>query len=130
MDFLESEWLHLERGIQLFRRKDFFGCHEEWEEVWRRCVTPYRLFLQAMILLAAALHHLQRRNLHGFVSSLSKAQTKCMFYKSQLSSAAPPSLVRLEEILKRLEANKNSPADVFRIVDQFGRELDRNWFAF
>jgi predicted metal-dependent hydrolase len=45
-------------GRAAFNRGDFFLAHELWEEVWRSCVGPDRSWLQALIQIAAGLHHL------------------------------------------------------------------------
>ncbi len=46
-------------GIELFNRGLYWEAHEAWEWLWRIETTPERkLFLQGLIQLAAALHHL------------------------------------------------------------------------
>ncbi|WP_291424830.1 DUF309 domain-containing protein [Deinococcus sp.] len=46
----------LRRGAQLFNAGQWWEAHEAWEEVWARSGGQERHFVQALILLAAALH--------------------------------------------------------------------------
>lgn len=50
-----------------------FLAHEHWEGVWLRCAGPEKSFLQAIIQIAAAFHHLQRGNRLGTESLLRAA---------------------------------------------------------
>lgn len=46
-------------GIELFNKGLYWEAHEAWEWLWRIETTPERkTFLQGLIQLAAALHHL------------------------------------------------------------------------
>jgi hypothetical protein len=48
-------------GVARFNRGDYFDAHEVWEDVWRESASDdARRFLQALIQIAAAYHHLQR----------------------------------------------------------------------
>jgi predicted metal-dependent hydrolase len=62
----------LAEGLQCYRREAFFLAHEHWEGVWLQCQQPEKTFMQALIQVAAAFHHLQRKNVAG-ASSLLKA---------------------------------------------------------
>jgi uncharacterized protein len=53
------------RGIQLFNDEQFFECHEVLEEVWMQVSGEQKIFLQGIIQVAVALHHLKRDNLVG-----------------------------------------------------------------
>ena len=55
-----GHWRHaLERGRAAFNRGDFFEAHEWWEDAWRVLAGAERTFVQGLIRIAAALHHLQ-----------------------------------------------------------------------
>ena len=64
------------RGIELFNRGEFWESHEAWEQIWLRHEEPARVFLQALIQLAAAYHQLQRRIYHGVVKHLNNVALK------------------------------------------------------
>ncbi len=69
------DWEHgaLAEGLRCYRSQEFFLAHEHWESVWLRSAEPEKTFLQALIQIAAAFHHLQRQNSTGAASLLAAA---------------------------------------------------------
>jgi uncharacterized protein len=67
---LSPEYL---RGIELFNTGQFFDCHEVLEDIWRVATGEEREILHALIQAAVALHHLERGNLRGANSVLSRS---------------------------------------------------------
>lgn len=65
-----------EKGIAQFNRGEFFQSHESWELIWLPAPEPDKTFLQAIIQVAAALHHYGRRNLAGARSLLARGLRK------------------------------------------------------
>jgi len=63
----------LAEGLRCYEGGEFFLAHEHWEGVWLTCAEPDKTFLQALIQIAAAFHHLQRKNLIGAASLLRAA---------------------------------------------------------
>ncbi len=63
----------LAEGLRCYRAGEFFLAHEHWEEVWLKLPEPEKTFLQALIQIAAAFHHLQRGNRRGAESLLRRA---------------------------------------------------------
>jgi predicted metal-dependent hydrolase len=66
----------LAEGLRCYREARFFDAHEHWESVWLTLDGPEKLFLQALIQIAAAFHHLQRGNRAGTASLLRRAQMR------------------------------------------------------
>lgn len=64
------------RGVVLFNRGEFWESHEAWEQIWLRHAEPARVFLQALIQLAAAYHQLHRGIHHGVVKHLNNVALK------------------------------------------------------
>ncbi|MGO9323887.1 MAG: DUF309 domain-containing protein [Terracidiphilus sp.] len=60
-------------GLECYRTGEFFLAHEHWESVWLECAEPEKTFLQALIQITAAFHHLQRENFRGAASLLRRA---------------------------------------------------------
>jgi uncharacterized protein len=58
----------LAEGLECYARGEFFLAHEHWEGVWLNCQEPEKTFLQALIQITAAFHHLERNNLIGAAS--------------------------------------------------------------
>jgi hypothetical protein len=50
----------LERGIAQFNAHDFWHAHESWETLWLAADGHRKQFLQGLIQLAAAYHHVKR----------------------------------------------------------------------
>jgi len=63
----------LAEGLQCYKSGEFFLAHEHWEGVWLTCAEPEKTFLQALIQITAAFHHLQRENFAGTASLLRAA---------------------------------------------------------
>lgn len=63
----------LAEGLRCYRSQQFFEAHEHWESVWLTLEEPEKSFLQALIQVSAAFHHLQLENRRGAISLLSRA---------------------------------------------------------
>jgi uncharacterized protein len=63
----------LAEGLQCYESGEFFLAHEHWEAIWLKCEEPEKTFLQALIQITAAFHHLQRGNFIGAASLLRAA---------------------------------------------------------
>lgn len=63
----------LAEGLRCYRAEEFFLAHEHWEEAWLKLPEPEKTFLQALIQIAAAFHHLQLGNRRGAESLLRRA---------------------------------------------------------
>lgn len=55
----------LREGIDLFNTAQFWSAHEAWERDWLTAAGDEKIFLQGLIQLAAAFHHVQRGTLSG-----------------------------------------------------------------
>jgi predicted metal-dependent hydrolase len=52
-------------GVDLFNARRFWHAHEAWERIWLVAEGDERLFLQGLIQLAAAYHHVHRGTYAG-----------------------------------------------------------------
>ncbi|HET7706339.1 MAG TPA: DUF309 domain-containing protein [Thermoanaerobaculia bacterium] len=57
----------LARGVEHFNAHEFWEAHEAWEEIWLAAESDVEQYLQGLIQLAAAYHHMQRGTLRGGV---------------------------------------------------------------
>ena len=73
----------LAEGLGCYRREEFFLAHEHWEAVWLGAEEPEKTFLQALIQVTAAFHHLQRGNVVGAVSLLRAALRRLEAYPAE-----------------------------------------------
>ena len=58
---------HFLEGVERFNTRRFWDAHESWEELWLEAESELHQFLQGLIQLAAAYHHVQRGTLRGGV---------------------------------------------------------------
>lgn len=58
---------HFVRGIEHFNALEFWEAHEAWETLWLAASTEVEQFLQGLIQLAAAYHHVRRGTFRGGV---------------------------------------------------------------
>lgn len=60
----------LAQGLACYHQEEFFEAHEHWEQIWLGLKGPEKSFLQALIQMTAAFHHLNRGNSVGSISLL------------------------------------------------------------
>ena len=53
------------RAVAHFNRGDYFEAHEDWEEIWHEARGEDREFVQGLIQVATALHHMTLGNMRG-----------------------------------------------------------------
>ena len=75
----EHDLLH--RGVALFNGLRYWHAHEAWETLWRAADEKDRDFYQGLIMVAAGLLHLQRRNARGARNKLSEGLAKLKKYE-------------------------------------------------
>lgn len=70
-----------QRGVALFNGVRYWHAHESWETLWRAAPDEERDFYQGLILIAAGLLHLQRRNKRGARNKLGEGAAKLGRYE-------------------------------------------------
>jgi len=68
----------LAEGLACYRSGEFFDAHEHWEAVWLGLEEPEKSFLQALIQMTAAFHHLESGNFAGARSLLGRARRRLL----------------------------------------------------
>ena len=71
----------LHRGVSLFNGLRYWHAHEAWETLWRAADEEDRDFYQGLIMVAAGLLHLQRRNARGARNKLAEGLAKLKRYE-------------------------------------------------
>ena len=93
------------RGVALFNGVRYWHAHEAWETLWRAAPDEERDFYQGLILVAAGLLHLQRRNRRGALNKLSEGVDKLRAFQPSHSGILVNELIgRAEQILGDLKA--------------------------
>jgi predicted metal-dependent hydrolase len=72
----EHQKQRFREGIDLFNTGRFFDCHEALEEVWLDLSGDRKQFMQGLIQLTVALHHLSKQNRVGAERLLAAASEK------------------------------------------------------
>lgn len=85
---MQFDWTQgaLAEGLNHYHAGQFFAAHESWESVWLVAQEPEKMFLQALIQVAAAFHHLQRDNSLGASRLLERALVRLDRYPATFCS--------------------------------------------
>lgn len=81
-------------GIEHFNACRFWESHESWERIWLVADPTIRPFIQGLIQIAAALHHVQRGTPRGAVRLVDAALHKLAPYPESFLRIERTSLVR------------------------------------
>lgn len=102
---------HLAEGVQLFNERKFWHAHEAWEKIWLAAAGEERRFLQGLIQLSAAYHHVGKGTFAGAVRLFGAALSKLEpFPDGYLGIDRAEAVARATEHLQRLVSNKNIDA--------------------
>ena len=71
------------KGLESFRKHDFYDAHEYWEELW----SDYRLkdarFVQGLIQLSVGYFHISNFNVNGARGLLNKCKPKLLEFHTE-----------------------------------------------
>jgi predicted metal-dependent hydrolase len=106
----------LAEGLRRYESGEFFAAHEAWENVWLRSQEPNKTFLQGLIQVTAAFHHLQRNNPRGATLLLQAALQRLEPYPEPYGGISV-ALLRddIRDCLRSLEADGSTPRTSPRI---------------
>jgi uncharacterized protein len=90
MEETKFDWTQgsLADGLRLYDAGEYFAAHEAWETVWLRAQEPEKMFLQGLIQVTAAFHHLRRDNPQGTVLLLQAALGRLERYPASFAGIA------------------------------------------
>jgi hypothetical protein len=106
MDF---DWAEgpLAEGLRLYNAGEFFTAHEAWESMWLKALEPEKTFLQGLIQVTAAFHHLQSDNRLGTVLLLQGELRRLDRYPASFGGISVDLLCDdVRECLRRLESGE------------------------
>lgn len=107
------DWDHgaLAEGLRCYRSREFFAAHEHWECEWLRAAEPEKTFLQALIQIAAAFHHFERKNRAGAASLLRASLRKLDLYPAAFGGLDVEAIRQsVRAWLSALDADDPAPA--------------------
>lgn len=73
------------RGVEHFNALEFWDAHEAWEELWLVAETEVEQFLQGLIQVAAAYHHMKRGTFRGGVRLFDAGLRRLSAFPQQFS---------------------------------------------
>jgi predicted metal-dependent hydrolase len=103
---MKFDWTEgdLAEGLRLYEAGEFFTAHEAWETVWLASPEPEKTFLQGVIQVTAAFHHLRRNNSLGTTLLLQAALGRLDRYPSDFGGISVALLCQdIRECLRTLE---------------------------
>jgi uncharacterized protein len=109
---MEFDWTQgaLAEGLRLYHAGEFFAAHEAWESVWLGAQEPEKMFLQGLIQVTAAFHHLQRNNPLGTTRLLQAALRRLERYPASFGGISVVLLcIDIRQWLQALEAGAPAP---------------------
>jgi uncharacterized protein len=109
LEMMHFDWTEgaLAEGLRLYDAGEFFTAHEAWESVWLGSPEPEKTFLQGLIQVTAAFHHLQRDNPLGTMLLLQAALRRLDRYPESFGGISVELLRRdIRERLQTLEAGE------------------------
>ncbi|MEA2568274.1 MAG: uncharacterized protein QOI24_275 [Acidobacteriota bacterium] len=109
-------------GVAHFNAREFWEAHESWEELWLEAESELHQFLQGLIQLAAAYHHIKRGTFRGAVRLIDAALAKlapfplrfCGIDRAEAESAAR----RDRERAARAESLAESDFPKLALIDE------------
>jgi|HubBroStandDraft_6_1064221.scaffolds.fasta_scaffold374399_2 predicted metal-dependent hydrolase len=106
-EMMQFDWTDgaLAEGLRLYDAGEFFTAHEAWESVWLGSPEPEKTFLQGLIQVTAAFHHLKRDNPLGTMLLLQAALRRLDRYPESFGGISVELLRHdIRERLRTLEA--------------------------
>jgi predicted metal-dependent hydrolase len=104
------------RGIERFNAHEFWHAHEEWEHLWLKAEGEEKLFIQGLIQLAAAYHHVQRGTHRGALRLFDASLRKLSRYPADyLGVDRAEAVDRAEEHRTRVAKEKIDAGDYPKI---------------
>ena len=107
-DKMKFDWTKgpLAEGLRLYNACEFFAAHEAWESVWLTSPEPEKTFLQGLIQMTAAFHHLQNHNRLGTQLLLQAALRRLDRYPAAFGDISVNSLRHeIRDSLRKLESD-------------------------
>jgi predicted metal-dependent hydrolase len=106
----------LAEGVRRFNAHEFWHAHEEWEHLWLNAEGDEKLFIQGLIQLAAAYHHVQRGTHRGALRLFDASLRKLSRYPADyLGVDRAEAIERAEEHRTRVAKEKIDAGDYPKI---------------
>jgi predicted metal-dependent hydrolase len=103
---------HFRAGLAHFNATEFWEAHESWETLWLAAESDAKRFLQGMIQVAAAYHHVKRGTLAGAPRLFEAGMRKLAPFPQDFCGVDRRAVVALTaDFPKLIEISITPPAD-------------------
>jgi uncharacterized protein len=109
---MQFDWTQgaLAEGLRRYNAGEYFTAHEAWETVWLEAHEPDKTFLQGLIQVTAAFHHLRRNNPVGTGRLLHAALRRLELYPACFGGISVTTLCSdIRERIQALHADEPTP---------------------
>lgn len=96
-------------GFEAFARNAFFRAHELWEQCWIDQGRPETAVSKALVQLAAAMYHLQKKNTRGCAKLIASAMA--IIEKASGDPSSDRAQQMAHHVVDRFAAQTNSDGD-------------------
>ena len=112
-------------GLACYNSAQFFEAHEHWEGVWLTLQEPEKSFLQSLIQITAAFHHLQGGNKTGAASLLRRSLNRLSHCPAEFGGIeVAPLREEVAEWLQRMERGSAEDISARPRIHPIGARLD------
>ncbi|KAL8162769.1 hypothetical protein V2J09_014258 [Rumex salicifolius] len=84
----------VEGAIELFNNREYYACHDVFENLWYRSSDPTRTLFHALLQCAVGFHHLFNQNHKGAMMELGEAICALQWNKQRLHTSYSAALQR------------------------------------
>ena len=127
---MKPDFIHgLLAGIDHFNSLQFWEAHEDWEELWLNAESDAHQFLQGLIQIAAAYHHVKRGTFPGAVRLFEAGLNKLEPFPPRFCGIERDALVRAARQHQRWAAEQLQAGGPGQLrSDEYPRiELSDDW---
>jgi predicted metal-dependent hydrolase len=119
---------YFHEGVAHFNNREFWHAHESWETLWLEAESDVEQFLQGLIQIAAAYHHVQRGTYRGAVRLFDAALRRlepfpplfCGVDRAAVEAASRRDRERVASILERDALAERFPEGDFPRLTEVG----------
>ena len=96
------------KGLEAFRKHEFYDAHEYWEDLWSEYKLPDAKFIQGLIQLSVGYFHISNLNINGARGLLNKCIPKLSEYAPMYRNIDIDGILKaIDRTLKYIDKNNN-----------------------
>ena len=100
-----------DKGLENYKKGDFYQAHEYWEDLWHNKQLSDRIFIQGLIQIAASFYKIQCGNIKGAKSLLEKSMNKFAQYSGNQRN------INVDKLMQELLEIKNKYNEIISVEE-------------